>query len=382
MKTESEEVIKTEPNRRKQSNEELEFVKESDEGSFVFENRKKDHIRLSLDPATEASELQDLDRIQLNPMALPELNLADIDSRTDFFGYQSPVPFFISSMTAGHRGANSINLELARLAHETGIVLAVGSQRRQLFDSSADSEWLEIVEKFPRARLMGNIGISQLITHGPDQILRVMESLGKPLGLFIHTNPLQEALQPEGTPQFAGGVDALRKLCKLSPFPIVLKEVGCGLTYETLMMLAESGLSAVDLSGVGGTHWGRIEGLRSPERSIERQIAEVFYSWGQSSVQTLLEIENIQFPFEIWASGGVRNGLEICKLLALGAQKIGLARPFLQAAILDAAADTGKIHLNQLVEKLQRELEIAMFCSGVREVKRFRIEKKWKLKRT
>lgn len=351
----------------------LSVFKNSNDSELEFESRKKDHIKLSMDAATEAEELNQLNRIRLLPNAVPEINYSEVNFKTRFWNHESPVPFFISSMTAGHAGGTMVNLELARLSHETGIVMAVGSQRRQLFDAKARGEWLQIRQQFPNAKLMGNIGLTQLIESGADAVIELVESLGSPLGMFVHTNPLQEALQPEGTPQFRNGIRSLRELCSKAPFPVVLKEVGCGLTFETLKSLNDVGLAAVDISGVGGTHWGRIESMRLDPNSEEFLVAQSFLNWGQSAVETLIDCQNEVFQFELWASGGVRSGLDVCKLLALGAKKIGVARPFLGMAL----SESPELALDKMLSVWSKEIHVAMFCMGLARIEDFSTKKVW-----
>ncbi|MCB0378342.1 MAG: type 2 isopentenyl-diphosphate Delta-isomerase [Bdellovibrionales bacterium] len=324
--------------------------------SLDFEKRKKDHIDISLREESQAF-VDQFSRVELQHCALPEIDYTDVTIGCEVFSSRLKSPLFVSSMTLGHDGAKDINHIMAKLCEERGWMMGVGSQRRQLFDSHAYSECEALREQFPHLVLFGNLGLSQVIQTPVEKVQSLVDSLGAQF-LVVHTNPLQEVLQDEGTPQFAGGVEALAQLCAKLGKPVVLKETGCGFSLKTFELLSDVGLAAIDVSGMGGTHWGRVEGLRLPEDSLGYQVAETFKDWGLSTVDSVLHGNHSSFSGEIWASGGVRNGLEAGKLLVLGASKVGLARPILQAAL------QGELELAKLMERLETELKIAMFCLG------------------
>ncbi|MGZ3797990.1 MAG: type 2 isopentenyl-diphosphate Delta-isomerase, partial [Pseudobdellovibrionaceae bacterium] len=302
----------------------------------LFEKRKQDHIRIALDPRSQAEGLSGFNQIQLIHEALPDMNFKEVDVSTSFFsrGTKKPlsVPFFISSMTAGHENAFEVNSRLAQLSEEKQILMGVGSQRRELADFEACQEWKKIRQQAPKALLLGNIGITQVIQARPERVQALVDSL-EAEALFIHLNPLQECLQPEGTPEFRGGYVAIEKLVQKLSVPVLIKEVGCGISKETLKRLYNCGVFAVDVSGLGGTHWGRVEGYRSQSEKLLFEVAQTFADWGLSTVQSLLDAKEIDAEKPIWASGGVRDGLQAAKLLALGADMVGLAQPWLRAAV-------------------------------------------------
>ncbi|WP_374079764.1 type 2 isopentenyl-diphosphate Delta-isomerase [Bdellovibrio bacteriovorus] len=336
------------------------------ESNSQFEQRKRDHIRIALDPRSQTDGQNGLDSIELIHEALPDLDFKEVDISTSFVfnGDAIPLssPIFISSMTAGHEKGREINEALARLSDRRQILMGVGSQRRELDDSNAAEEWTRVRKQAPKARLLGNIGIAQLIKSPIDKVRRLVEST-EAVALFVHLNPLQEALQPEGTRDFKNGLNAIENLVKMVNVPVIVKEVGCGFSKETLKRLENTGIFAVDVSGKGGTHWGRVEGYRSQENEMLYKVAQTFSDWGISTVQSMLNAKEARVPYEIWASGGVRNGLEIGKLCALGAAKVGVAKPFLEAAL------TGDGALEELLNKLELELKITMFCTGSRTLK-------------
>jgi isopentenyl-diphosphate delta-isomerase len=337
-----------------------------DESKNQFEQRKRDHIRIALDPRSQTAGQNGLDSITLIHEALPDLNYKEVDISASFVfsGDAIPLssPIFISSMTAGHEKGREINEALARLSDRRQILMGVGSQRRELEDSNAAEEWAKVRKQAPKARLLGNIGIAQLIKSPIDKIRRLIDST-EAVALFVHLNPLQEALQPEGTTEFRAGLQAIENLVKLAGIPVIVKETGCGFSVATLKRLENTGIFAVDVSGKGGTHWGRVEGYRSEESEMLYQVAQTFADWGISTTESLLNAKEARVEYQLWASGGVRNGLEIGKLMALGASKVGVAKPFLEAAL------QGDEALEKLLTRLETELKVTMFCTGCRNLK-------------
>ncbi|CAE79502.1 type 2 isopentenyl-diphosphate Delta-isomerase [Bdellovibrio bacteriovorus] len=337
-----------------------------DESNSQFEKRKRDHIRIALDPRSQTDGQNGLDSITLIHEALPDLNFKEVDISTSFFfsGESIPLssPIFISSMTAGHEKGREINEALARLSDRRQILMGVGSQRRELEDSNAAEEWARVRKQAPKARLLGNIGIAQLIKSPIDKIRRLIDST-EAVALFVHLNPLQEALQPEGTTDFKNGLAAIENLVKLAGVPVIVKETGCGFSVDTLKRLSSTGIYGVDVSGKGGTHWGRVEGYRSEESDMLYHVAQTFANWGISTKQSMLNAIDARVEYQLWASGGVRNGLEIGKLMALGASKVGVAKPFLEAAL------QGDEALEKLLTQLETELKVTMFCTGSRNLK-------------
>jgi isopentenyl-diphosphate delta-isomerase len=300
----------------------------------LFENRKQDHIRISLREESQSYASTDWERVVLQPEALPDLDLSEVSIGVQSLGRSWCSPFFVSSMTAGHAGSLNINSILAEACALRGWMLGVGSQRRELEDLNAAQEWRHLRQRHPSVLLASNIGISQLIHTPTDMIQRLVENTGA-IALFVHTNPLQECLQPEGTPQFRGGLRALEKIVKVLSVPVIVKEVGSGMSIKTVARLSDTGVAAVDVSGRGGTHWGRVEGMRAEAKSPQALAAEVFQDWGLSTprvLKNLAEAEGSKNGIEIWASGGIRNGLQAAKCLAMGAKRVGLAKPFLEQA--------------------------------------------------
>ena len=337
-----------------------------------YEKRKNEHIKLALKEKNQAYETG-LSRVHFIHSALPELNWDQLDISSNILGCVQKTPFFVGAMTGGTKTAYTINCRIAKACEERGWIMGVGSQRKQLTDSQAKKEWESLRKKFPRLSLMGNLGLAQLI-HTP---LKKVEEMVQALGaeaMVIHTNALQECIQPEGTPQFQGGKKALSVLAQNLSVPLCLKETGCGFSYRTLKSLCGLGLKAVDLSGYGGTHWGRIEADRISDGG-GRQIGETFANWGNSTLSSLLSARNVENrDYEIWASGGVKNGLSAGQCLALGANAVGTAGIILKKAL------EGEKELNDQMDLMEKELKIVLFCTGSQNIAELRREEKWILK--
>ena len=345
----------------------------------MLEKRKLDHIHHSLQDQNQATSpyggasqgsasqgrlenATGFSQLQLHHEALPELDFNALKLEHNFLGLKSQKPLLISCMTGGPTSSNTINHQLAELAERHGWLMGLGSQRHELETLQASQKAQNLPSQllrksFKRLKLLGNIGVAQLIRHGVDAVLSLTEGL-EATALVVHTNPLQEALQPEGTPQFCGSRQALEKLCRRSPVPVILKETGCGFSPETLKSLTGLGLKAVDISGYGGTHWGRIEGARA-QSPLQQAAAQTFAHWGLPTAQVLLAAEQLSLDYELWASGGLRSGLDAAKGLALGAKCAGFAQPLLKALL-----QKGKPGLDTLMQQIEFELKLAMFCTG------------------
>ncbi len=334
-----------------------------------FELRKRDHLNLSLKDKNEAKGLSGLENIQLLHDALPELNFQDVTLTTSVLGWRCFTPFLMSSMTAGHDQGAAINLKLAKVAAKKKWLMGIGSQRRQLFDNSAVEEWKRLRERVPDVELLGNLGLTQLIKTPLKKIQDLVESLDAK-ALIIHTNPLQECLQTEGTPEFQGGVAALKALSSFLNVPVILKEVGCGFSRESLLKLNHTGIAAVDIAGLGGTHWGRVEGDRSVGKRA--YAANTFANWGIPTVDAVYMAQSLNLNYTIWASGGVRTGLDAAKLLALGACIVGFAKPALEKV------QEGEGSLEEWMSRIEYELKVALFCTGSKTCRDIRGKYKWK----
>ncbi|MDX9731888.1 MAG: alpha-hydroxy-acid oxidizing protein, partial [Bdellovibrionales bacterium] len=316
------------------------------ESTHQFEARKSDHIRASMDPRSQSLGTG-FDRLHFAHEALPEIDFSDVSIATSIFpnaflnSETESAPFFASSMTAGHSGSVALNERLARACEAKQWIMGVGSQRRELGDVSAAREWSEIRKSCRKVRLMGNLGLSQLIEvmrEDSSAVQRLVDSL-QAEAMIVHLNPLQEAVQPEGTPRFRGGLAAIEALVRaLGRTPVIVKETGCGISAVTAKRLLEAGVAVIDVAGRGGTHWGRIEGLRmgawaegfkdTSEQAVKRETSQTMKDWGLSTVESLRQVVGVSKVAQtggpvVWASGGIRSGLDAAKALYLGARAVG-----------------------------------------------------------
>lgn len=323
----------------------------------AFEQRKKEHLIQAMKPENQAIEMNAFDTLRFLHEALPNGNFEDIDISTERFGQAGVNPFFVSSMTAGHADAPKLNSVLMEACSKSGWIMGVGSQRRELEDNSAIDQWKKLKARFPQVALMSNLGIAQVIQTSPGQIQKILDSI-EASALIIHCNPLQECIQTEGTPQFKGAFEAIEKMVSRVSVPIVVKETGCGFSQQTMRILADMGVHAIDVSGLGGTHWGRIEGARAEDRTMTSNASQVFKNWGITTVESLQFAKLANVKCEVWASGGIRHGLDAAKAFALGASSVGFAKLMLEAALIGVEA------VYQSMMEIEYTLKIAMFCTG------------------
>lgn len=323
-----------------------------------FEQRKRDHIRIALDPMAQSSIGTGLDQIHLIHEALPDINFDEVEWQTGFLGKKTS-PLFVSSMTGGHKDSVEINRRIAKVCAERNWLMGVGSQRREQSDPKAREEWRKIREDVPGIRFIGNIGVAQIVDQ-PTQVIQELVDALDAVAMFVHTNPVQEVFQPEGTPQFRGGTEAIQRLCEELSVPVILKETGCGISQRTFEKLKDTGLYAVDVAGLGGTHWGLVEGGRTPEEHRLHKAARTYAGWGVTTVDSIFNGKGS--GLRLWASGGVRSGLDAAKLLALGAEMVGYAKPIMQSALESEEA------LRERMALLEYELKVALFCTGCKSI--------------
>jgi isopentenyl-diphosphate delta-isomerase len=335
-----------------------------------FEARKQDHIRLALDSRTQNVVNTGFDRIKLIHQALPEINFHEITLETNLLGKTFRSPHFISSMTAGHKDSLKINRNLALAAKQNSWLMSVGSQRRELTEEKAISEWSQITNEVSDLSLVSNIGILELLSAGPDKVIKLAENL-KAMGIYIHLNPLQEVFQGTEIINFKGAFASIKALAKQSPVPVLVKEVGFGITKELSLRLFESGVRVVDVAGKGGTHWGYIEALRQKPESIFYKASDAFADWGHSTVDCLVELQDVSLFHQVWASGGIRSGVDSAKCLALGARAVGIAQPLMKAAV------ESELQVSEKMQEFDFQLKTSMFCMGLDSCEQFLHKKVW-----
>jgi isopentenyl-diphosphate delta-isomerase len=328
-------------------------------------SRKRDHLRICAENPVE-SGFSGFSDVRLAHEALPECSLGEIDTEVRFLGHRLASPLFIAAMTGGHRDAIPINQNLAAAAERFGIGMGVGSQRAALEDPDLQDSFTVVREAAPRAFLCANLGAVQLRDHGIEWAERAVEMIDAQ-AICIHANFLQEAIMPEGDHDARGCLAAIGTLCRDFPVPVLVKETGAGISRETAGRLWAAGVSAIDIGGLGGTSWARVEGLRSPE-SPQARLGGRFLDWGIPTVVSLLEVAGTG---PVIATGGVRSGLDMAKALALGADLCGMALPLLRPAMESEEA------VSKAIEGYTRELTVAMFLSGARTVTSMRRVRTW-----
>ncbi len=313
--------------------------------------RKQDHLRLAARPDATHTRGPGLHEVRLRHRALPERDLADVDLGCDLLGARLSAPLVVSAMTGGTGEAGAINDRLARAAREHGVGMCLGSGRALLDDPGL----LHTYRSSTRPPLLlANLGAAQL--RGPDGPARA-EALVELLdadGISLHLNPLQEAVQPEGEPEFSGVAAAIASVVRrIAPRPVVVKEVGFGLDPADVALLRAAGVAAVDVAGAGGTNWALVEGQRTTGAGA---VAGAFADWGLATAEAIVEARAAAPGLPVLASGGVSDGVDAAKCLALGASAVGLARTLLVAAQADRAT--------QALGTVVRQLQIAVWAAG------------------
>jgi isopentenyl-diphosphate delta-isomerase len=330
----------------------------------MLEQRKADHIRINLDHEVNSSLTTGLERYRFIHQAVPELDLAQVDPATILLGKKLRAPLLISSMTGGTERAREINRRLARAAQSHGMAMGVGSQRAALFHPEL-ADTFRVRDIAPDILLLANLGAVQL-NYGYDveHCREAVEMIGAD-ALILHLNPLQEAVQPEGNVNFAGLLKRIEAVCRTLGVPVVAKEVGWGISEQAARQLASAGVSAIDVAGGGGTSWSEVEKHRATSHSM-RRVAGRFRDWGIPTAESVLMARRGAPDLPIIASGGLRDGVDAAKCIALGASAAGIARPFLKAAAQsDEAAD-------EAAAETIIELRIAMFAAGARNIEALR----------
>jgi isopentenyl-diphosphate delta-isomerase len=320
------------------------------------EARKARHLDVCLDDDVASTLDAGWAEVRLRHDALPEIALDDVDCSARFLDFRLNAPILISSMTGGTERASELNRRLAGAADAARIAIGLGSGRA-LIENPGLRATFDVRDIAPHAVLFANIGaVSMNYGIGIDDIRRLVDDL-RCDGLFVHLNPLQEALQPAGDTNFRGLLPRIAELCAALDVPVIAKSVGSGIAPVTAARLIDAGVAAIDAAAAGGTSWARVEGKRSEDDRREA-LAETFAGWGTPTAEAVRELR-ARFPgLPLIASGGVRTGVDIAKAIALGADLCGLALPFLEAATAseEAVAD--------LIAALTSGLRIAMFATG------------------
>ena len=276
-------------------------------------NRKDEHIKYAL---KYQSPYNSFDEMELIHHSLPDYDLSEIDLHTHFAGRDFDYPFYINAMTGGSEKAKAVNRKLAQVAQATGLVMVTGSYSAALKNPEDDS--YPSKKDYPDLLLATNLGIDKSYELG----LQTVDEM-QPIFLQVHVNLMQELLMPEGEREFRSWKKNLENYATKMPVPVVLKEVGFGMDLKTIQMAHAFGIKTFDISGRGGTSFAFIENQRGGDRSYLNE-------WGQTTVQSLLNLQDVVDTVEILASGGVRHPLDMVKCFVLGAKGVGLSRTVLE----------------------------------------------------
>lgn len=327
----------------------------------MHSQRKLDHLRICLEEDVAFKDVRTgLEKFRLTHQALPELALDDIDLSRHFLAHRLNAPLLISAMTGGTPSAEEVNRNLAAAAQAMGIAMSVGSQRAALMDENLVATY-SVRDIAPDILLFANLGAVQLNYEvGVDECRRAVDMIQAD-ALVLHLNPLQECLQPHGNTDFRGLLDKIEKVCTALSVPVIVKEVGWGLSSRVAQRLIEAGVSALDVAGAGGTCWAAVERLRAEDESL-RRVAEAFLGWGIPTADSILSIRKFSPSTPLIASGGIRTGIDVVKSMCLGADIAGIGVPLLRLAAISAEEVIGRLH------EISLEMRIAMLCLGAQRL--------------
>ena len=326
-----------------------------------IDQRKADHIKINLEQDVRSALTTGLEKYHFVHEALPELDLNRIDTSLSLFGKRLAAPILISSMTGGTEEAREINQRLAEAAQAVGVAMGVGSQRAAL-------EHPELIPTFsitrkvaPDILLFANLGAVQLnYGYGIDHCRRAVDMI-KADALILHFNPLQEAVQDAGNTDFAGLAKKIEEVCRKIEIPVIAKEVGWGISERTAKLLSDCGVQAIDVAGAGGTSWSQVEMHRAPDE-FTRELAATFVGWGIPTAESILNVKKAVPEMTVFASGGIKDGLDIAKCIALGATLGGMAGQFLKAAAISTEKAV------EMMKLTKRQIEVTMFAAGIMDI--------------
>ena len=323
--------------------------------------RKQDHLRIVLEEdVTAVGVTTGFERFRLVHCALPELDLAEIDASATFLGRTLQAPILISGMTGGVGPGAAINRRMAAAAQALGCAMGVGSQRIAIEEPSL-SRHFRLRDVAPDILLLANLGMVQLnYGYGPDECQRAVDMIEAD-ALVLHLNPLQEALQAGGNTNWSGLLRRIETVCAALPVPVVVKEVGWGISGRVARQLREAGVAAIDVGGAGGTSWSEVERHRAPTPRL-RRVSASFAGWGIPAVDSLIMTRAAAPGLPVIVSGGLRSGVEAATAIALGADLAGFAAPLLRAA---AASESGA---HDLLAALIDEVRLSMFACGASDL--------------
>lgn len=322
-----------------------------------IEGRKREHIDTVLNEDVSSKGLTTgFEDYRFDHLALPEIDLGSVDTTTTLFGKKLAAPLLLSSMTGGTDIARDINLRLAEAAQSLGIAMGVGSQRAGI-EKPEFADTFQVRPVAPDILLFANLGAVQLnYGYSADHAQRAVDMVGAD-ALFLHLNPLQEAVQTGGDPDWTGLYDRIAAVVDALAVPVVAKEVGNGISADVARRLVDIGVAGIDVAGAGGTSWSEVEAFRQAD-PIRRRVAHAFAGWGIPTAESLTAVVAEAPDVPVFASGGIRSGIDAAKAIRLGASLAGLAAPTLGSALETATA------VHDTMTATIEELRIAMFCTG------------------
>jgi isopentenyl-diphosphate delta-isomerase len=327
--------------------------------------RKSDHIDICLKNPVEAKNATTLfECINLIHNAIPELNFDSIDTSQEFLGKKFSAPILIDAITGGFSESKKINENLALAAEKLELGMVVGSQRAGLLSPSLIETYSIVRDKAPKAFIASNIGAAQLVKGFSIEDAQKCIDMIDANAFVIHINSLQELVQPNGEPNFGGLLNKIHEFSSDLNIPVIVKEVGCGISKEVATRFELAGVSAINVSGVGGTSWAAVEHYKAKSlaNELKAKLGLLLWDWGIPTAASLIETrKSVRIP--LIASGGVRTGLEVAKSIALGASLAGMALPLLKPAIKSTDS------LNSYLKKIIFELKSVMFVTGCRQIK-------------
>lgn len=323
-----------------------------------IKSRKNDHLVICLNDRVIRNR-NCFDDYFFSHCALPEVDFKEIDTRVRFLGYELSCPLLISSMTGGIKFSKKINENLAKACQKKRVALALGSERI-LVENKKSASSFQVKKIAKNVPLIGNLGVANLNEgFGFREVNKAINVINAD-ALFLHLNPLQEVLQEGGNVNYQGLLKKIRSLTRKIGKPILVKEIGTGISGVIARKLFRAGIKTIDVSGKGGTTWSYIESKRSDKKSL-RRLGEVFSSWGIDTPRAIKDCKKVK-GLEIIAGGGLRSGLDIAKSISLGADIVSIGLPFLKAATRSSGA------VEELIDQYNLELKVAMFCVGAKKI--------------
>jgi isopentenyl-diphosphate delta-isomerase len=336
----------------------LQSVKTSENNT---QQRKSKHIHAALHSHVEYSKVSaGFDKWTFEYNALPEMNRHNVDTSCKLLGMDLKMPLLISAMTGGTDEAYEYNCRFAKAAQQFGLAMGVGSQRAAI-ENPAVAYTYNVKEVAPDIVLFANLGAVQLNNGcGIKACKKAVEMINAD-ALVLHINPLQECIQPGGNTNFENLYSKISRVVEMIDVPVIVKEVGHGISGENAKRLVECGVTCIDSAGAGGTSWAKLEATLLDDPAI-RESALRLSEWGIPTTECITQIRESAPNIEIIASGGVRSGEDIAKSIALGANAAGIALPLMKAAYISYDA------LENAIELLRQELITVMFCNGSKNI--------------